>query len=158
MPSNPDNGTAIATNSKGRRRFVVAAAIVVGAALVAAIAWHVSAVGSYRRSFELAVSLGDRTAAAKLAARLEPWDTRFATRATVMTKWQHGSVLLSQGAYLPAMLELADAYRLDVGDKELLALFQKAQRELSVSSNFKAHIQHGHEGPGGTLRPQDLLP
>ena len=31
-------------------------------------------------------------------------------------------------------------------------------RKNRRASNFKAHIQHAHEGPGGTLRPQDVLP
>jgi protein involved in polysaccharide export with SLBB domain len=121
------------------------------------LALHVTATTAYRRSFERTETLQQRSEAAAFARTLEPWDSRFGARAVVMHKWLRGSVLLSQGADLPAMLELQAAYRLDVGDQELLALFKKAQEQLTVHSNFKAHIQHAHEGPGGTLRPQDLM-
>lgn len=130
----------------------------VGIGIVAIIAWHFSAGLAFQRSFDRSRPLADRAADASRAAQLEPWNPGFVTRATVMRKWERGSVLLSQGAYLPAMLELADAYKLDVGDTELLALFQKAQQGLNANSNFKAHVQHGHEATGGMLRPQDLLP
>ena len=118
---------------------------------------HVTAVSAYSRSFDSSRSLEARADDAALAHTLERWNERYATRAIVMQKWLHGSILLKQGAYLPAMLELQDAYRMDVGDTELLALFKKSQAALNVNSNYKAHIQHAHEGPGGTLRPQDLV-
>ena len=138
--------------------FVAAFWWTLGLAVIFAVSWHVSADMTYQRSFDRGLPLGQRASAARFAATLEPWNGRLATRAVLMAKWQQGSELVSQGAYLPATLELADAYKLDVGDSELLALFQKAQQGLSIDSNFKAHIQHGHEGTGGTLRPQDLLP
>jgi len=125
---------------------------------IVALALHLTATSAYQRSFSASLPLVERTATAEQAASLEPWDSRYATRALVMRKWLHGSILLSQDAALPAMLELAEAYRLDVGDQELLALFKKAQRQLSFDTNRKAHLQHAHEGAGGTLRPQDVLP
>jgi hypothetical protein len=145
---------APAERRRGRWLAVVAAAAV--ALAIAAIAWHAYATLSYQRSFDAKLSLIARRDAAARAAHMEPWDAHFATRATVMRLWQHGSALLAQGAALPAMLELGEAYRLDVGDKELLALFKQSQAQLDYDSNRKAHLQHGHEGPGGTLRPQDL--
>jgi hypothetical protein len=128
------------------------------ALVVVALALHLTASNAYQRSFSAGLPLTQRAAAAEQASSLEPWNSRYETRAIVMRKWLHGSILLSQDAALPAMQELAEAYRLDVGDQELLALFKRAQQQLSIDSNFKAHIQHAHEGPGGTLRPQDLLP
>jgi hypothetical protein len=137
---------------------VLTAAAILAIMFVLAAGWHMRADALYRASLDRSASLSARTDAAQSAARLEPWNAEYAVRATVMQKWLHGSILLSQGADLPAMLELAQAYKLDVGDEELLALFQKSQAELTLHSNFKAHVQHGHEGSGGTLRPQDLLP
>jgi len=125
--------------------------------VVIAAAYHLSAYAAYRRSFATSATLDARKSSAQLAAHIEPWNRQFAERATVMAEWRHGATYVSQGAYLPAMLLLADAYKHDVGDKQLLALFQDAQTELTIHSNYKAHVQHAHEGPGGTLRPQDLL-
>ncbi|MDR3685927.1 MAG: hypothetical protein P4L93_03060 [Coriobacteriia bacterium] len=141
-----------------RRKLVLGSLLgLLAVILVAALAVHLAAGSAYRRSFSASLPLTQRATAAEQASGLEPWDSRYATRAVVMRKWLHGSILLSQDAALPAMLELADAYRLDVGDAELLALFQKAQQQLSLDTNRKAHLQHAHEGPGGTLRPQDVL-
>ena len=150
--------TPLGTQRHRIRAFVIGALLGLLAVLLAAmLALHLIAGGAYRRSFSASLSLKERTAAAEKALRLEPWSSRYATRALVMREWLHGSILLSQGADLPAMLELADAYRFDVGEDELLALFKKAQQQLSIDSNYKAHVQHAHEGPGGTLRPQDVL-
>jgi hypothetical protein len=129
-----------------------------GLLVVGGLALHLTASNAYQRSFNRAASLQQRADGAALAHKLAPWDSRYATRSTVMDKWLRGSVLLSRGDDLRAMLELQEAYRLDVGDQELLALFKKSQEQLNINSNYKAHVQHGHEGPGGTLRPEDLLP
>ena len=144
--------------SAGRPWIEIASGVFVIVAVLALVALHLSAMNAYRASFDVKKALDERAAAALLAHQLEPWNGQSATRAIVMRKWQHAAVYLSQGAYLPAMQEYADAYRLDVGDKELLAQFQISQDLLTLHSNFKAHIQHAHEGPGGSLRPQDLLP
>ena len=145
-----------------RRRWrgvaLVVAVLLAIAVVGALIGVHLTAEHEYQVSFDATKSLAERTDGASLALRLEPWNAAFATRATAMQTWRHGAEYLAQGAYLPAMLELAAAYKLDVGDKELLAQFQRAQKDLSLHSNYKAHVQHAHEGPGGTLRPQDLLP
>ena len=153
-PASPAERPVRPSRPRARRTGIA----LLGVALVLAIVGvHLTALNSYQRSFDARAGLQQRSAAASLAHRLEPFNARFATRAIVMQKWQHGVLLLSQSAYLPAMLELADAYRLDVGDTELLAQFQIAQDELTLHSNFKAHVQHAHEGSGGSLRPQDLM-
>ena len=160
MPTPADNSAAapMRPQRRSRRALVLSALLGLFTVLVAAgLAVHLTAGGAYRHSFSATLPLKERTASAETAHRLEPWDSRYATRALVTRKWLRGSVLLSQGAALPAMLELGDAYALDVGDQELLALFKKAQQQLSIDSNYKAHVQHAHEGPGGTLRPQDVL-
>ena len=43
-----------------------------------------------------------------------------------------------------------------LAEPDLLALYRKAQEVQTVETNRKAHLQHGHEGPGGTLRPTDV--
>lgn len=139
------------------RAFVVALAL--GVVLLAAAAGvHVWATSAYSGSYSTSVPLEQRAAGAALAHRLEPWDERFATRATVMQEWLRGAQLLAQARYLPAVDALADAYRRDVGERELLALFVKSQELLTLNTNWKAHVQHAREGPGGSLRPQDVIP
>jgi hypothetical protein len=143
---------------RSRRRTFALIASVLGVVAVAALGVHLYAESAYRRSLATTATLEQRAAAARLAARIEPWNARFATRATVMGEWLLGSQLLAQGKYLASTDLLAVAYRRDVGDKELLALFVKSQDLLTVSTNWKAHVQHAREGPGGTLRPQDVIP
>jgi hypothetical protein len=143
---------------RGPRRGVLVTAFVVAlVALALASIYHLTADRWYRDSFDRGATLDARAQSAQRAATFEPWNARYATRAIVMQKWRHAAILLSQGASLPATKELGEAYKLDIGDQELLALFKKSQAALAVDSNFKAHIQHAHEGPGGTLRPQDLM-
>ena len=73
-----------------------------------------------------------------------------------MVYWLTGQQLLDAGDYLRPVTVLREAYRRDVGDKELLALFKRAQDIQAIATNKKAHLQHGHEGPGSSLRPQDV--
>ena len=51
---------------------------------------------------------------------------------------------------------MAEAYRNAVGDAEMLAYFKRIQAAWALDTNRKAHLQHGHEGPGGTLKPSDI--
>jgi hypothetical protein len=146
-----------AHGSRRGRGLLVTAFAVALIAIALAATYHLTASKWYGDSFDRAATLDARAQSAQRAAGLEPWNSRYATRAIVMQKWRHAAILLSQGASLPATKELGEAYKLDIGDQELLALFKKSQGALAVDSNFKAHIQHAHEGPGGTLRPQDLM-
>ena len=134
----------------------VAAVLAIVLLFAGALAYHTAAAASYHASFDATASLANRAAAASRAARLEPWDSTYATRRTVMEDWVKGKQLLDAGDYNPAVDILAVAYRNDIGDAELLALFQRAQQVQSLATVRKAHLQHGHEGPGGTLRPQDI--
>ena len=43
-------------------------------------------------------------------------------------------------------------------DPDLLALYRRAERAQIEGTNWKAHVQHAREGPGGTLRPEDVIP
>ena len=119
------------------------------AVLVASAAiWHSFATTLYARSFMPSVSLSDRTSAAAVAGRLEPWNSRYTTRATVMAGWLRGKQLLEAGDYNAAVDVLIPTYRLNVGDQELLLLFQEAQKTQALRTIGKAHIQHGHDAPG----------
>lgn len=77
-------------------------------------------------------------------------------RVHVLALWARDAALLAVGNYNAAVETPAVAYRDDVGDAQLLVLFKRAQRIQSDETVRKAHLQHGHEGPGGTLNPGDV--
>jgi hypothetical protein len=129
---------------------VVAAALL----LAAVLGWNLVASSAYRTSGS--GPLPDRLAAAQRASRMEPWNAQFARRVTALDEWVRGKKLLEDGDYKNAVDVLAIAYRNDVGNAELLALFKRAQVIQAAETNRKAHLQHGHEGPGGTLTPDQI--
>ena len=142
--------------SPGRRRVaaIALAAVVLFAAALAGTGGAASA--AYRRSFEGTRTLEQRLSDARAARCLAPWSAAYRTREYVMAKWLGGRNLLEAGDYSGAVEALRLAYRDDVGDQPLLALFRRAQEIEALATNRKAHLQHGHEGPGSTLRPQDV--
>lgn len=131
---------------------LTAVALVLAALLASAIVSDVA----YRTSLETGLTLEQRHAEALTAMRLAPWNATYRTREYVAAQWLSGSNLLAAGDYSGAVEALRPAYRLDVGDAPLLALFQRAQEIEALATTRKAHLQHGHEGPGSTLRPQDV--
>jgi len=133
---------------------VVAAVVLV--ALIAVGALRVSAVHAYGRSLNASLPLAQRAAAADLAARLDPLDRSFATHRFVFDSWLRGRQLLDAGDYNGAVAILGPACLLDESNTQLIALYKRASLVQSLESIRKAHLQHGHEGPGGTLRPQDV--
>ena len=157
-PTSPTVPPAVQPAYRSHARAFAVIALALGMVLVVvAVGVHLRAESAYRLSFATSVPPEKRTAGSTLAHRLQPWDARFATRATVMREWLRGSQLLAQAKYLLAVDALAAAYRRDVGDRELLALFVKSQDLLALDTNWKAHVQHAREGPGGALRPQDVI-
>ena len=79
-----------------------------------------------------------------------------AARRACSLLWADGQSALEPATTTAPSRLLGEAYRLDVGNVELLAVFKTAQAEQALDTNRKAHLQHGHEGPGGTLQPEDL--
>jgi len=138
-----------------RNRLTVVAMLVALAVVVAATGVHFAAVAASRRA-QGPGELPARAAAARLAATLEPWNADLARRSRVLRQWELGKRMLDAGDYNGAVDELTQAYAGDVGNADLLALFKRAQEMQALATNRKAHLQHGHEGPGGTLRPQDI--
>lgn len=130
---------------------LVLAAIIIGAALC----WHTAARSAYMATFASApISL--RADAAIRSARMEPWNAVFAKRALVLDHWNRGAQALAAGDYNSAIALLDVAYRNDIGDAALLALYKQAQETQALASNRKAHLQHGHEGPGGALKASQV--
>ena len=116
----------------------------------------VSARAAYRGSLDSSATLEQRAASASLAHKLAPWSAQYGRRSQLLSAWVLGEQQLGRGDYNAAVDTLDAAYRLDIGNSELLALYRRAQETQSLETNRKAHLQHGHEGPGGTLAPGDV--
>jgi hypothetical protein len=128
----------------------VGAVLAVG--LVAAAVWAAAAGFSYWRAGDASLPVTERYSAATEALKLAPWIPAVRARQGYM----HSQALFQRGDLLAATDVMAATYRDAVGDPVLLAWFRKVQDALSLDTNRKAHLQHGHEGPGGTLKPSDI--
>lgn len=116
---------------------------------------HAAAVHSYRMSESLP-TLSQRAEAARRARGLEPFNSRFVARAELLHRWNRGAELLAAGDYNQAVAVLSDALQLAPREPGLVSLYKRAQAIQTLETNKKAHLQHGHEGPGGTLAPEDV--
>jgi hypothetical protein len=120
---------------------------------IVALAVLAAAAGfSYLRAGDASLPLPDRYSAATEALKLAPWIPAVRAR----QGYVNSQLLFSEGKTLAATDAMAAAYKDAVGDPEMLAWFRKMQDALSLETNRKAHLQHGHEGPGGTLKPSDI--
>jgi hypothetical protein len=138
------------------RRAVGLALTALAIVVVALLALAVAGDSAYRDSKSALLPVEQRMARARTATCLAPWVATYRARYLALAGWVRGRNLLEAGDYSGAVNALRDAYRLDVGEKELLVLFQRAQDVEALATTRKAHLQHGHEGPGSTLRPQDI--
>lgn len=135
-----------------RQRTLLAVIVVLAAAILIA---HAAAVYAYR------MSLGDapiarRASYALTAARIEPFRAEYVAHSDHLRGWAAGARLLDSGDYNRAVAVLSAALGTGPDEPDLVALYRKASRIQALETNKKAHLQHGHEGPGGTLRPEDI--
>lgn len=96
--------------------------------------------------------LDDRVTAARIALQAAPENRVYRVRFGYL----YAQRLARDGHLAKAVDVMAATYKLDVGNQEMLAFFKRIQDELALETNRKAHLQHGHEGPGGTLKPSDI--
>jgi hypothetical protein len=141
--------------SRPPRVLAVAVVLAATAILGVVVVLHLTASAAASRAERLG-SLAERLEAARLAATIEPWNPAFRLHVRELRLWERGQQLLDVGDYNGSVDALREAYADDVGNNELLALFKQAQATQALETNRKAHLQHGHEGPGGTLRPEDI--
>jgi len=145
------------TSSSPSSAAFTAVALVVACILAAiAIVWHARADSAFRASRVQGIPLRTRLAAAHEAAALEPWNNRYAAREHYVEEWLRADALLAEGDYKDAVSVLTAIVGRTLAEPDLLALYRKAQAIQTVETNRKAHLQHGHEGPGGTLTPSDI--
>jgi hypothetical protein len=134
-----------------RSRFLrLLLALVVGAVAIAA-GVHGFALSEYRASFG-AGPTASRYDAIGRATKAEPWNRTFAAREAYV----HAEVLLAKGDLEGGYQLLHRSVNRWPDDKDLDRLYRKVYPEWYEWSSLKAHVQHGHEGPGGTLRPEDI--
>jgi len=132
-----------------RRAVVFSLALVAAISLVAA--YHGIAHAAYRASLAPG-PLAARIESASRATALEPWNRTFEVRRIR---------LQAERLFLAEDFDAAHALMQPViaareGDAEFVEYYHVVNAEWVAASARKAHQQHGHEGPGGTLRPEDV--
>ncbi len=120
---------------------------------------HLFGVWQYARAGDASLTTLERVQAADTARRIEPFEQSWKARYGALRAqyaYEAATKFYAEGELVQAVDAMTTAYRYAVGNKKYLAYFVKLQDDLTAATNRKAHLQHGHEGPGGTLRPQDI--
>jgi len=126
-----------------------ALALLAGIGLIAT--YHGYAHASYRASFARA-PLATRIESASRAAELEPWNRLFEVR---RIRLEAERLFLAED-YDAAHSLMQPVVAAREADAEFIDYYHVVNAEWIPASARKAHQQHGHEGPGGTLRPEDV--
>lgn len=136
---------------QGRQRtHALAIALLLSIALLAS--YHAAAHARYRASFGDDALLA-RISSADRARDLEPWNRTFEIR------WIR---LEAERLFLAEEYDAAHALMEPViaareFDEDFVEYYHTVSQEWIAWSAGKAHQQHGHEGPGGTLDPEDVV-
>ncbi|NTU71396.1 MAG: hypothetical protein HGB10_06220 [Coriobacteriia bacterium] len=130
----------------------VLAAVLIGGMSI----WHLAATSAHRASTQTGITARARYERAFVASALEPFDPRFSAREALVASWLRAQTLLAAGDYNAAMHTLESIVGRTHAEPDLLLLYREAQATQTAETNRKAHLQHGHEGPGGTLTPGDI--
>jgi len=133
--------------------FALLVAVVVVVLFTAGVV-HLMATSSLQRSRNTVLPSATRVTLARQAARLEPWRVDASSQLALL----EGATLYEKGDLAEAKRVLGEARLQDLSNKDLEALLRKVNRDIIVRDSRKAHQQHGHEGPGGTLAPEDVEP
>jgi len=122
-----------------RPRLLVVLALAAAALAVIAAAWHLSALAAYDASARPGAT-ASRLDSAQLAARLEPWNERFAWRVVGL----RGLALFEQGKVQPAYFLLERYMPIVFGrDATFIDIYHRVRdAEMSVDSG-KPHVAHG---------------
>ena len=134
-------------NTTPSRRIFLA----LSAALLVLAAYHAYAASAYRASFD-ARPLAPRMDSATRAADLEPWNRSFELRSIRLAAEQLFFAEEFDAAH--SLMQPIIASR--EGDAEFIAFYRTVTVRWADRSAAKAHLQHGHERPGGSLTPSDI--
>jgi hypothetical protein len=138
MSESPLNPPLSARPSVRPRRAVIAA-LVAAVLVVVALTWHVSALAAYDAS-AAAGPTASRLASAQLAAKLEPWNERFAWRVVAL----QGLSLLEQGKVREAFFLLDRWVQIVFArDPVFVDIYHRVgAAEMTIDSG-QPHIAHG---------------
>ena len=123
-----------------------------GVVLLIILGWHVAASWLVLVTRDPGTSLDTEVWAGATAQAMEPWNPAMRSA----DGYGRSQKLYFEGHYPQAVDAMAEAYRDAIGDPDMLAYFRHIQEVMAVATNRKAHLQHGHEGPNGTLKPSDI--
>jgi hypothetical protein len=126
--------------------------------VVVGIVLHLGAAAAFDASQRVGIPIDQRVALARRATRLVPWNRQYRKRLAFVETWKRADTALSAGDFNSSMVALRSIVGTTLAEPDLLALYHRAQEAQAEGTNWKAHVLHGREGPGGTLRPEDLLP
>lgn len=137
----------------GRRRHVIAATVTALVILVAAVAWHLTALSAYRTT-EHGGSTASRLASTRLASALEPWSARFGWRVVTLRAMQ----LFEAGQVDAAFWLLLPYSQVVRGDPVYTSVYRQVVAAKAPLDARKAHQQHAREQTGGVLPESDVFP
>ena len=135
--------------------------LLVGVAVILAIAvigLHLGGAAAFDASNRVGIPIDQRVALARRATRLVPWDRQYRERRRFVETWKRADAMLAAGDFNGSLALLRTIVGHTLAEPDLLALYRRAEEAQTEGTNWKAHVLHGREGPGGTLRPEDLLP
>lgn len=138
-----------------RRPILIGVAIVAVVVLVAASVAYASAVSRANRVAETGSNpLPARAHAAALVKRLQPWNGSADVRYAML----EGRLLYNAHQWDASDALLYTTFLRHQDNKPLRAELRVVNLAIMFRDAGKAHVQHGHEGPKGTLGPQDYVP
>lgn len=131
-----------------RPRRLVVAGLVVGALLVAALAWHLVALAAYDSTARPGKT-ADRLASARMAATMEPWNERFRWRLVGL----QGLTLLEAGKVRPAYFLIEKWMPIVFGrDATFIEIYKQVRAaEFAIDSGIP-HVAHGLD-PNNRFNP-----
>ena len=124
---------------------------------VAVIGLHLGAAAAYNASQRVGIPIDQRVALARRASRLVPWDRQYRQRRAFVETWRRAEAMLATGDFNGSVALLHTIVGSTLAEPDLLSLYHRAEEAQTAGTNWKAHVQHAREGPGGTLRPEDVI-
>lgn len=145
-----DGAASVGMASRRREQVALGVLSLALAAVLAAAGLFVNAETSI--ATDRTLPLGARVSAADRMMRLRPFSTSTEVRYAIL----RGRQLFVAGQWAQAQTLLYETYLRNIGNQPLRRELSTVNLAIQARDAGKAHRQHGHEGPGGTLQPGDI--